>query len=70
MDLDLGWKIKIMPGALPPAFYLGEVEVKFLSKVKHAFLCDLKLNYCLKMSIYAFQIINIPLDTNCSKHLK
>lgn len=70
MDLDLGLKVKIMPGALPPAFYLGEVEVKFLSKVKHAFICNLKLKYSLKMGIYTFQIINIPLDTNCSKHLK
>lgn len=70
MDLDLGLKVKIMQGALPPAFYLGEVEVKFLSKVKHAFICNLKLKYSLKMGIYTFQIINIPLDTNCSKHLK
>lgn len=67
IDLDLGLKVK---SALSPAFYLGEVEVKFLSKVKHAFICNLKRNYSLKMTINTFQIINIPLDTNCSKHLK
>lgn len=70
MDLDLCLRIIIVPGASPPAFHLGEVEVKFLSKVKLAFLCNLELNCSLKMSIYAFQIIIIPLDTNCSKHLK
>lgn len=70
IDLGLVLKVKITPGALPPAFYLGEVEVNFLSKVKPAFICNLKLNYSLKMTIFSFQIINIPLDTNCSKYLK
>lgn len=70
MDLDLGLRVEIAPGAPPPAFHLGEVEVKFLSKAKLAFICNLELNYSFKMSIYTFQIISIPLDTNCSTHLK